>query len=233
MELNILIKEIDMCEFDLNKDGIAVDIVNKKYLLTRFNQTIEVSKDDLLKLNNLKFRSLMGKDPFGISNNLTKQDIYNGRDRDLSKHTVMDMWDDVYGIGNFDHIVYMLCDTSKYGHYKFGPLTFNWEPFYVGEGKLNRDKHSSSVGRQLDKGGLKVIRLDYMREHKIKVARYIIGVFQTKVKSEIVEKKIMTLFTSLKQTSLLTNAVFHYTDIPLNKKDYNCIDQVPTLMLAD
>lgn len=132
------------------------------------------------------------------------------------KELLYDSWDVFYGNGHYDYEAYVLTDSLKPGDYKFGPLTFIHEPFYVGCGKIGRHIDSAGVGRQKDKYCAKTARLIEIQDNKGFVIPVIINTFMTQRKARMVEKKLMKTIDK----NYLTNALFHYTKLKWKKEDY-------------
>lgn len=130
-----------------------------------------------------------------------------------------DQWDIVYGNGKHDYIVYVLTDGTKPKKLQFGPLDFNYEPFYVGYGSIiNRLKETAKVGRQKDKYTEKTARLINIQEVlKGQIRKIIIGRYFTKEKAMLVERKV--IYTIRKD--LLTNASFNFCELQLLAADCN------------
>jgi len=140
---------------------------------------------------------------------------------------VHDYWDDYYGEHPYSYETYVLVDSTKPGEYKFGDLTFNYEPFYVGHGKIGRHKKSGSLARQLDKYNFKIKRMIKINNNGGCIRAVIVGRYQTKVKANLVERKLMN--TIPKQ--YLTNSLLHLCEVPLKKEDCNCMCQSGVLTL--
>lgn len=129
-----------------------------------------------------------------------------------------DRWDIEYGRGSKDFVVYVFTDGTRPGNYQYGPLTFNHQPFYVGEGRASdRITESIALGRQKDKYQDKVIRMKQIIEDKAGQIHWIvINSFYTEKKAKIVEKKLLQLIGR----PPLTNLSFTSCEIPLKREDY-------------
>ena len=142
------------------------------------------------------------------------------------KDRARDCWDYYYGIYPYDYEVYLLMDSTKPGRYKYGPIECTHEPFYVGCGKRYiRVRESKALGRQRDKYLLKVHRMEEIINAGGYIRHQIIGCYFTETKSKLVEKKIMNLIPR----NVLTNATFHFCEIPLLKEDYELHNGLLTL----
>ena len=140
-----------------------------------------------------------------------------------------DWWDVMYGEGTFDYEAYVLCDTSKKGNYKFGPLEFRYKPIYVGHGKSGRAKRSCNISlyEMAVPKTLKQAKLKELAENKVSIRFCIIGRFQTKKKAEIVEKKLLTLIPK----EYLCKSLYHLCTIPLQKQDYEFYNRFKNLYM--
>jgi len=129
-----------------------------------------------------------------------------------------DQWDIQYGDGKQDYLVYVLTDPTKPIKLRFSPLEFYHEPFYVGYGDaVQRLKDTVGVGRQKDKYSAKTARLLEILSKGHNARKVIIGKFETKEKAMLIERKIMNTINK----SFLTNALFHYCEVPLTIADCN------------
>lgn len=54
--------------------------------------------------------------------------------KDWSEEMIDHHFDKDFGDGELDYVVYVLLDGGKSGHYQFGPISFDKEPFYIGCG---------------------------------------------------------------------------------------------------
>ena len=145
------------------------------------------------------------------------------------KKSILKWWDDKkideeyedeYGDGIRDYVVYALLDNSKSGIYNHGPLKFQAEPFYIGHGKKGRPK-SSATFNILNWQTRKNRRLDKIYRSKNSVCMMIIGRFQTKVKAKLVERKILNIIPR----DSLTNATFPDCNLDLLKNDYSTLTE--------
>jgi len=155
-----------------------------------------------------------GEDPQGLLKGL--EGIYNGNARKYAIHRAWDSWDNIYGVGKKDFEVYILGNESEPGEYTYGPLTLYCKPIYVGKGKRGRSIESAAVGRQRDKGGEKVQRLEKMQQRNQQVKIYIINRFYTELKANVVEMKLLNLIPK----SELTNCEFPFCELPLLPGDF-------------
>lgn len=161
-----------------------------------------------------------GEDRYGLLKGLDQ--IKNGNQRKMAYHNAWMEWEKMYGVGSLDYLVYILSDESKPGEYKFGPLTLYYKPFYVGQGKCKkanleaRYKESSRVGRQRDKGGEKVDKLELMKQQNKKVHIDVIQRFHTEPPSKVLEMKLLHTIPK----NYLTNCEFPYTRLKLEAKDF-------------
>jgi len=169
-----------------------------------------------------------GEDPYGLLRGVDT--LYNGNDRDLLKHRAWDKWDDMYGGGRLDYMVYVLCDKSDPGKYIYGPpegtqLRLNFRPKYIGHGQCEKGKRrarcveSKGKGRQEDKPGEKYYWIEEMARKKRKIHTDILGLYYTKEKAKIVEIKLLYLMK--KECVDLTNATYTFTQVPLNEDDFD------------
>jgi len=127
-----------------------------------------------------------------------------------------DLWDKYYGNYPYEYEVYLLLDSTKRDKYIFGPLEFNYEPFYVGCGKIGRYRKSMALGRQLDKYTFKVERMKEIISKGGSIRPQIVNRFYTRKKAMLVEKKLMNLIPR----GYLTNSLLHFCKIPLLEEDY-------------
>ena len=153
---------------------------------------------------------------YGLEEN--EQELISDYNGDID--AVHDKWDDYYGNGIFDYTVYVLQDGTKSGKWQFGPFEFKHEPFYVGSGKKNRPRQScklTSNDWDNNRPNAKIVRLKEIAKKGGKIYWNTIGMYQTKKKSLIVEKKIMNLISR----ELLTNTITPYCSKPLTENDYS------------
>ena len=127
-----------------------------------------------------------------------------------------DLWDKYYGAYPYEYEVYLLLDSTKRDKYRFGPLVFNYEPFYVGYGKIGRHRKSMALGRQRDKYTFKVQRMEEIISKGGSIRPLVVNRFYTKNKAMLVEKKLMNLIPK----GFLENSLLHFCKVPLLKEDY-------------
>lgn len=139
-----------------------------------------------------------------------------------------DLWDYFYGEPPYSYYVYVLLDGRRPGKYKFGPLEFTYEPFYVGHGKKDRVKKSGMLSRQLDKYCHKVKRMIEIEKDGGVIRYQIVGYFYTKEKAALVEKKLMNVIPR----NYLTNGLIHLCEVPLKKEDYNVLVRSRELIIV-
>jgi hypothetical protein len=157
----------------------------------------------------------------GINEHKRIQELY-GPGHSLESDELYEDWDKLYGIGSFSYSVYMLTDSTRPIRIQFSPfLQLNHQPFYVGHGIYGkRAKQSMGVGRQQDKYGFKRARLNEIEARGGKARDVYIGHFLTKVKAQLVERKIMNLSN---MRSFLENGELNFCEIPLTASDCNVI----------
>ena len=136
-----------------------------------------------------------------------------------------DKWDKTYGESPHEYETYVLTDGTKTGKYKFGPLTFNAEPFYVGCGRIGRHKKSSMLSRQLDRYNFKIERMKKIHREGGVTKVQIVGHYFTKNQASLAEKKLMNLIPK----DFLENSLRHLCEVPLKGEDYNCMRTVGIL----
>lgn len=131
-----------------------------------------------------------------------------------------DQWDERYGKPPFKYQVYALLDGRRQGKYEFGPLLFNYEPFYVGCGDKRRAERSARLSRQMDKYTHKVKRMMEIERDGGIIRCQVISYFYTRYKALLVEKKLMNLIPR----QYLTNSTIHLCEVPLKEEDYKNIN---------
>lgn len=163
--------------------------------------------------------------------NECKQEVnWDKSGTELHEQHVIDMahdkWDIYYGQYPYSYEVYTLADPRFQGRYEFGPLRFNYKPFYVGHGELGRALKSSAYGRQLDKYTHKIKKMKEIKKAGMRPRIYIVGRFMTKNKAFVVEKKLMNLIPDL------SNSLFHLCEIPLLEEDYDALKSIKKLLMV-
>lgn len=148
-----------------------------------------------------------GKDYLGIiSKHMTPKQVDQAHDN----------WDMYYGIYPYDFEVYVLLDSTKRDKYIFGPLEFNYEPFYVGYGKIGRHRKSMALGRQKDKYTFKVERMIEIDSKGGSIRPQVVNRFYTRKKAMLVEKKLMNIIPR----GYLENSNLSFCKVPLLAADY-------------
>lgn len=146
----------------------------------------------------------------------SKYDGLNILDEFRTKDEAYDQWDDYYGRGYYSYEVYVLTDMTKPGKYQYGLITLEYEPFYVGHGRIGRMKKSWNI----DWDNIHTFKQQRILEIGKKggnIYGYKLGLFYTKNKASVVEKKVMNIIPR----ELLTNSVINYCPVPLTEKDLN------------
>jgi len=130
-----------------------------------------------------------------------------------------DDWDLLYGDGNKEYEAYVLCDGTKPGNYEFGPLRFEYAPFYVGHGLRGRSRKSCWISWQeyMKPTGFKSDKIRRIGKKKGSIRIEVINFFCTKKKAFIVEKKLMNL---IPPEYLVANSVRHFCKLDWNEQDY-------------
>jgi len=112
------------------------------------------------------------------------------------------------------YVVYVLLDETKPGKYKFGPLSFDYEPFYVGEGQRIRPaKSKKSVSFESDISTAKEERIYQMDNDD--VGTQIIGYYKDKNEAKFIEAKMLYLIPK----KYLVNSNFPF--LPESKRQLN------------
>ena len=143
------------------------------------------------------------------------------------KDEAYDRWDDYYGKGTYDFVVYALLDETLPGPFKFGPLEFEYSPFYIGHGdSRERVRKSRDYLQQSDEYNLKVKKMEmiYEKTGNPYMRVKIIGHFKTKNKASLVERKIIQLMRDCGH--ILDNSAFNLCEIPLKEDDYKTLSEM-------
>jgi len=118
------------------------------------------------------------------------------------------------------NLVYVLLDHTKPGHYEFKDFYFDYEPFYVGMGKLERPRNSIKKALKhnvLHEKGNR-IRYIYSKSNKPPVLIYC-GSYPFRNHAQLVEAKLINIIGR----KYLTNSVFPYLKIEHREiLDFEC-----------
>ncbi len=147
---------------------------------------------------------------------------YIESDRELIKEwgtleAAYDYWDIMYGDGHIDYETYVLCDGREEGIFEYYPFRFKHKPFYVGHGKRGRRKKSCYLKWYEEPKSYKEIKLNEIYKDGGSIYPYIIGLFETKKKALLEEKKLIKVFSR----DDLSNSVFYPCDIPIDVTSVN------------
>jgi hypothetical protein len=87
-----------------------------------------------------------------------------------------------------DYYVYVFLRCDRPGKFKYGKIVLNYEPFYVGKGRVNRIKTSITTGNVVKKSIIKHLKDNNIKIEAIKIYENLTGEDSLKKENEIINK---------------------------------------------